>query len=61
MKRILGTLDEDEQISLAHLIHDAEEAGQDPDDEAWLSTRPQKQQDIFRKVTPLFREQENLR
>ena len=40
----------DEQVALAYVIRDYERAGNIPDFEAWLATRPVEQREAFWKV-----------
>ena len=54
--KIIAELSDQERAALSHAIGDAAKAGVNPDDEAWLVTRPQDQQTVVRKVASRFRE-----
>ena len=50
MDRIVKTLSDAEQMTLARVLDKAKQESKDLTDEAWLATRTQEQQAVFRKV-----------
>ena len=50
MDRIVKTLSDAEQMTLARVLDKAKQESKDLTDEAWLVTRTQEQQAVFRKV-----------